>query len=257
MAKFIAECRVVLNKPLNTEYFIVTITSDRVITDVRPGQFVQVRVDGSKDIFLRRPISVYDINRGKNQIKLLIRIAGEGTRALSDLSEGDMLNIITPLGNSFTIPPEGSRSLLIGGGVGVAPLFLLGRELKAAGRNFSFLLGYRSSEQIIEKESFSSLADLFITTNDGSYGIMGLVTSHPVISSGDFTHIFTCGPDQMMRSVASIAVSSGIDCEVSLENLMACGIGTCLCCVEPTIDGNLNSCTEGPVFNIKRLKWQI
>lgn len=257
MAKFIAECRVVSNRHLNSDYFIVTITSDRVIINVRPGQFVQVRVDASKETFLRRPISVYDIEREKNQIKLLIRIAGKGTRALSELSEGDRLNIITPLGNSFTMPPEGSRSLLIGGGVGVAPLFMLGRELNAEGRHFSFLLGYRSSEQIIEQERFASLANLFITTDDGSYGTMGLVTSHPIINSGDFTHFFTCGPDLMMRSVASIAASLDTECEVSLENLMACGIGTCLCCVEPTIDGNLNSCTEGPVFNIKRLKWQI
>ena len=257
MAKFIAECRVVLNRHLNNEYFILTLTSDHVITDVRSGQFVQVRVDGSRDTFLRRPISVYDTDRDKNQIKLLIRIAGEGTRLLSKLSEGASLNIVTPLGNSFTIPPEGSRSLLVGGGVGVAPLFLLGRELKAEGRHFSFLQGYRSSDQIIEEESFASLADLFITTDDGSYGTMGVVTSHPVITRGDFTHIFTCGPDPMMRSVASIAASSGIECEVSLENLMACGIGICLCCVEPTTDGNLNSCMDGPVFNIKRLKWQI
>lgn len=242
---------------LNNEYFIITLTSDRLITDVRAGQFVQVRVDGSRDTFLRRPVSVYDLDRDKNQIKLLIRIAGEGTRTLSELTEGDSLNIITPLGKSFTLPPAGSRSLLVGGGVGVAPLYLLGKELKEAGRDFSFLIGYRSSDQIIEEESFASLAPLHLTTDDGSSGIKGVVTSHPVILSGDYTHIYTCGPDPMMHRVASIAYASGIECEVSLENLMACGIGICLCCVEPTIDGNLNSCTEGPVFNIKRLKWQI
>jgi dihydroorotate dehydrogenase electron transfer subunit len=257
MAKLIAECRVVKIRHLNNEYFIITLTSGRVITDVRAGQFVQVRVDGSRDTFLRRPVSVYDIDPEKNQIRLLIRIAGEGTRTLSELSEGETLNIITPLGNSFTLPPEGSRSLLVGGGVGVAPLYLLGRELKDAKRDFSFLLGYRSSDQIIEEESFAALAPLHLTTDDGSYGTRGMVTSHPVILSGDYTHIFTCGPDPMMRSVASLAYASGKECEVSLENLMACGIGICLCCVEPTTEGNLNSCTEGPVFNIKRLKWQI
>ena len=167
------------------------------------------------------------------------------------------MNIILPLGNSFTIQEPGSKVLLIGGGVGVAPLFLLGKSLSKRGVDFSFLLGYRTANQVIEPDRFSSVGELLITTEDGTVGHKGLVTSHPVITTGGYTHIFCCGPDPMMRGVAAIAKKNKIECEVSLENMMACGIGICLCCVENTTGGNVNTCTEGPVFNINKLKWQI
>lgn len=257
MAKRSVDTEVISNTPLNIEYFILRLSINQEIGDIKPGQFVQVRVDDSRSTFLRRPISVYDVDNSENSIHLLIKIAGEGTLALSHLKPGSRVNLLMPLGNSFTIPPEGSRSLLVGGGVGVAPLYLLGKMLKERGLSFNYLLGYRSSSQVIEQSKFRELADLHITTEDGTEGVKGVVTDHPLFGADGFTNIFCCGPDPMMRAVAALAFSKGIDCEVSLENMMACGIGVCLCCVEPTVRGNVNTCTEGPVFNIKELKWQI
>lgn len=250
------DTRVLSNTWLSNDYFVLELSMDHSPAGIKPGQFVQVRVDNSPGTFLRRPISVYDINIERNSIRLLIKIAGAGTAALNGLKKGDKLNIITPLGNSFTIPAKGSKALLVGGGVGVAPLYLLGKKLKEMGIQFSFLLGYRSASHIIEPERFKELGELLITTDDGSAGHRGMVISHPELSSGNYSNIYCCGPDIMMKSVASIASSRGIDCEVSLENMMACGIGICLCCIEETTRGNVNTCTEGPVFNIKELKWQ-
>lgn len=257
MKKRSVDTMIISNTSLTGGYFVLELALDHSLSDIKPGQFVQVRVDKSPGTFLRRPISIYDVDIASNRMRLLIKIAGEGTAALSRLSRGDKLNIITPLGNSFTMPDKGSRALLVGGGVGVAPLYLLGSKLKEHGIPFSFLLGYRTSLQIIEPERFKRLGELLVTTDDGSAGHKGMVISHPALASDNYTNIFTCGPDLMMRSVASIALSRNIECEVSLENMMACGIGICLCCIEETTRGNVNSCTEGPVFNIKDLKWQI
>lgn len=257
MAKRTVNTTVVSNSKLTNEYFVLKLLTDYDLDDIRPGQFVQVRVDGSPSTFLRRPISVYDVDSDTGIMSLLIKIAGSGTLVLSQLQPGANLNILMPLGNSFTIPAEGTNSLLVGGGVGVAPMHLLGRRMKEAGLKFSFLLGYRSAEQVIEADRFGSLGELLLATEDGSMGHKGMIISHPALLSGNYTHIFCCGPDPMMKAVAAIARANNIECEVSLENMMACGIGICLCCVENTSRGNVNTCTEGPVFNTNELKWQI
>jgi len=251
------DTRVISNTWLTSEYFVLELALDHSLDGIKPGQFVQVRVDNSPGTFLRRPISIYDVDLDRNLMRLLIKVAGEGTSSLSRLKKDDILNIITPLGNSFSIPGKDSRALLVGGGVGVAPLYLMGKILFERGIPFSFLLGYRTASQLIEPDKFRSLGELFITTDDGTAGHKGMVISHPVLTSGSHNRIYCCGPDPMMKAVAAIAASRKIECEVSLENMMACGIGICLCCIEETVRGNLNTCTEGPVFNIKELKWQI
>lgn len=242
------------NRRLNADNFLLVLHSAEM-PEIRAGQFVNVKVENSPATFLRRPISVHDVNAGEGLLYLLIKIAGNGTAKLSELKPGDKLNIILPLGNWFT-QPENGRCLLIGGGVGIAPLLHLSKELQAKGMLPVVLIGTRSSKDIILKEEFEKHAKVYHTTEDGSYGEKGYPTQHSILKE-KFDHIFCCGPEPMMKAVAGYAYAHQIDCEVSLENMMACGIGACLCCVNDTKEGHKCVCTEGPVFNINDLKWQI
>jgi dihydroorotate dehydrogenase electron transfer subunit len=255
MAKIILDCKINDNTQLNKDFFILELLSDLILPEILPGQFVQVRIDGSPKTFLRRPFSIHDVDYNKNTLKLLIQIAGEGTRTLSRLRKGEILNLIVPLGNSFSLPPEGEKTLLVGGGCGVAPLLFLAKYLKLNGCEFDILMGFRNKDRLIEYNEYKKLARVFLTTEDGSEGERGFVTDHPVMAERNYSRIYCCGPEPMMKAVAEYSGRHEIHCEVSLENLMACGIGVCLCCVVNTSSGYVCSCTEGPVFNINNLKW--
>jgi len=255
MAKRIESLKIIDKQQLTRDIFVLELSGKEKIPEMLPGQFVEVRVEGSPDTFLRRPFSVHDVNYGQNTFKLLIQIAGKGTEKLSRLNKGEYLNLIYPLGNSFSLPSGAQKILLIGGGCGVAPLLFLGKYLKANGHNPDVLLGFRNSERIIEYDEYLKLGRVFLTTEDGSSGEKGFVTDHQVLKAAGYDRIYCCGPEPMMKAVASYSRENKIDCEVSLENLMGCGIGVCLCCIVPTVRGNLCTCTDGPVFNIKDLKW--
>lgn len=247
------------NSRLNRNYSLIklTTTDKTLLPDMYPGQFVEIKVNNSPDTFLRRPISVNFLDKNKNELWLLIQVVGEGTRKMAEYEQGDIVNLLLPLGNSFTIPPDNQQGnlLLIGGGVGIAPLLYHGYVLKKKGYNPNFLLGVRSKEDLLQLDEFSKYGEVYCTTEDGSYGEKGYVTNHSVLANTQFSMIYTCGPKPMMVAVAQYAKSKNINCEVSLENLMACGFGVCLCCVENTHEGNVCVCNEGPVFNIKKLKW--
>lgn len=250
-------------------YVLLQLTDpERPLPDMLPGQFVQVRIDGSPSTFLRRPVSINLVRRECNELWLLVHVVGAGTRALAGLREGAMVNVLLPLGNGFTLPRlSDDRLLLVGGGVGTAPLLYLGQEMLRMGVRPVFLLGARSASDLLQLDLFRQLGDVYLTTEDGSAGERGFVTQHSIwqtsqffsapasTSSHPFTRICTCGPKPMMMAVARLAREKGIPCEASLENLMACGLGACLCCVEDTTDGHLCVCTEGPVFSTDKLKW--
>lgn len=225
------------------------------LSGIRPGQFVQVDAD-CKDVLLRRPISINRFDSATGELWLLVRDAGKATGHLvSSVGPGSKLNILMPLGNGFTVAgQEGRRVLLVGGGVGVAPLLQLGIDLRNAGAEPEFLLGARTEADLLEMEEFRKVGTVNVTTEDGSAGVKGFVTDHPALSSPR-DMICCCGPAPMMKAVAAAARAAGICCEVSLENMMACGLGACLCCVEKTVKGNVCVCTEGPVFNINQLTW--
>jgi len=255
MAKRIESLKVIDNKHINSDIFVLELSSESELPEMKPGQFVQVKVESSPETFLRRPISVHDADYGSNSIKLLIQVAGNGTGKLSLLAEGDQLNIIYPLGNSFTLPDAGMKTLLVGGGCGTAPLMFLGKYLKSKGFKPDIILGFRNKRRIIEYEEYLKIGKVFLTTEDGSEGEKGFAADHSILRSAEYDKVYCCGPEPMMKAVAGLCRSRRIDCEVSLENLMGCGIGACLCCVVETVRGNLCSCTEGPVFNINDLKW--
>lgn len=259
MKKYVLDLRVTENEALHCHYVLIKATTPdgTPLPEMCPGQFAELRVDGSATTFLRRPISINFVDTEKNEVWFLIQLVGDGTRRLATLRYGDTLNVVLPLGNGFSLPKTEEKVLLIGGGVGTAPMLYLGARLKALGVKPHFLLGARSAQDLLQREQFESLGTVDITTEDGSCGEKGYVTQHSLLQREHFDRIYTCGPKPMMVAVARYAKEQNITCEVSLENTMACGVGACLCCVENTVEGHLCVCKEGPVFNIEKLLWLI
>lgn len=256
MKKYVLDLTVSAVERINEKYVLIRLADDKPLPDMLPGQFVEVRVDNSPTTFLRRPISISFVDRSRNELWLLVAAIGDGTRAMASLAVGSRLNCLLPLGNGFTMPSSASeRVLLVGGGVGVAPLLYMGAEMRRCGCEPTFLLGARRSADLLLLDHFRRYGRVFVTTEDGSAGERDFVTNHSVLQSEHFDRIQTCGPKPMMVAVARYAAAAGIDCEASLENMMACGVGACLCCVEKTTEGNLCVCKEGPVFNINKLLW--
>jgi dihydroorotate dehydrogenase electron transfer subunit len=261
MKKYISDWTVKENTLFNeSRYCLLKLGNDENIPEILPGQFVQVLIENSPTTFLRRPVSVHFVDKERNELWLLVQVIGDGTRKLSELKKGDRLNLVYPLGNGFSLPEKSDKSgkfLLIGGGVGTAPLLYLGACLQKLGYEPEFLLGVKTETDLLQINEFEKFGKVHVTTEDGSAGEKGYVTNHSVLQPADFDFIYTCGPKPMMAAVAKYAREKGIACEVSLENTMACGIGACLCCVEKTVRGNICVCTEGPIFNINQLIWQI
>ena len=258
MKKYILDLIVTENVRLHANYVLLKLSSSSPLPEMLPGQFAEIRVDGSPSTFLRRPISINYVDRLRNEVWFLIQLIGDGTKRLGEAKANDIINVVLPLGNSFTMPEMPSNKLLlVGGGVGTAPMLYLGEQLAKKGCKPTFLLGARSNKDLLQLDQFEAYGDVYTTTEDGSYGEKGYVTQHSILSKVEFEQIYTCGPKPMMVAVAKYAKSKGINCEVSLENTMACGIGACLCCVENTTEGHLCVCKEGPIFNINKLLWQI
>uniref|UniRef100_UPI003216ADDF dihydroorotate dehydrogenase electron transfer subunit n=1 Tax=uncultured Draconibacterium sp. TaxID=1573823 RepID=UPI003216ADDF len=255
--KFVADFTVVENKKLNSTNFLIKIKSDLTLPEIKPGQFVNVEVKDAADIFLRRPFSVFEVDYRENTLSMIIKILGRGSKKLTQIKEGESMSLVFPLGKSFTYPEQTDRILLIGGGSGVAPMLFLAKESGLPVDNVDILLGARTREDHIDVCNYSSYAKLHYASEDGSLGEKGFVTQHSVFTTNlaAYNKIYACGPDGMMRAIAKEAKAAGVFCEVSLENLMACGFGVCLCCIEPTNKGNQCVCTDGPVFNINELKW--
>ena len=257
MKKYILDLSVVSVEHIHERYVLIKLTQALPLPEMVPGQFVEVRVDGSPKTFLRRPISIHFVDREHNELWLLVATVGDGTRKLAQLQSGDLLNCVLPLGNGFTPAKPGEKVLLVGGGVGVAPLLYMGAAMAKARIEPTFLLGARTQKDLLMLAAFEQYGRVFVTTEDGSAGEKGFVTNHSLLQQEHFDRISTCGPTPMMKSVARLAKAQYIDCEVSLENLMACGVGACLCCVENTTEGHVCVCKEGPVFNTRKLLWQL
>jgi dihydroorotate dehydrogenase electron transfer subunit len=275
--KTITDFSVVSCQKLNDRIVLIKLTpaDGKPMQAMRPGQFVEVRVEDVPSVFLRRPISIHFVDVERNELWLLVQTVGDATQRMAQLQAGDRLNLVYPLGNGFTLPAavdaskeeqaKPKRCLLVGGGVGIAPLLQLGAELRQLGHEVIFLLGGRKSSDLTQLEEFGRYGQVLITTEDGSVipGLdcqRGFVTNHSVWQQGQFDCIRVCGPKPMMKAVARMALSTGVDtphyCEVSLENKMACGLGVCLCCVEDTKEGHKCVCSDGPVFDVKDLKWE-
>ena len=255
MKKVLVDLTIKEVQHVNANCVLLVMRSETPLPATFPGQFAELRVDNTPSVVLRRPISVHSFDAEKNEIGFLVQVVGDGTRWLASLKVGDKVNTLMPLGNGFTMPAEaGGRYLLVGGGVGSAPLYYLAEQLKKNGNDFVILIGARSAKDLYRRDAYEALGRVEYTTEDGSLGEKGYVTNHSVLAE-KFDRIYTCGPKPMMLAVAKYARENGIACEVSLENKMACGLGACLCCVEDTKEGHKCVCTDGPVFSIDELKW--
>jgi len=258
MKKYILDLTVREALNVGKQFVLLRLTSENPLPEMLPGQFVEVRVDETPSVLLRRPISIHYYDKKANELGLLVQLVGNGTRWMATLKAGDVLNVVLPLGNGFTLPADNTvRPLLVGGGVGVAPLLYLGMKLKEMGITPTFLLGSRTENELMQIAEFEIVVRVSATTENGAVGEQGYVTQHSVLAREQFDQVYTCGPKPMMVAVARWAKGAGVVCEVSLENKMACGVGACLCCVEDTKEGNVCVCKEGPVFSIDKLSWQI
>ncbi len=236
---------IIENIPLTKTVFSLRLAGDT--SDVRCGQFVNIKLDS---FFLRRPISVCDSEDGA--LTLLYKVVGAGTEAMSKMLPGESLDILTGLGNGYDITKAGSRPLLIGGGVGIPPLYKLAKELIAEGKAVTVILGFNTAEEIFYKAEFEALgATVYVTTVDGSFGERGFVTD--VMKNLKYTYFFTCGPEPMLRAVYKTSETSG---QFSFEERMGCGFGACMGCSCKTVTGNKRICKEGPVLTKEDIIWE-
>ena len=211
----------------------------------RPGQFVNIKLDG---LFLRRPISVCDVEG--DVLTILYKVVGKGTEMMRDMKEGT-LDILTGLGNGYDLSLVGDKPLVIGGGVGVPPLYLLTKKLIEAGKTVTVILGFNTADEVFYEEEFKKLgADVIVTTVDGSYGIKGFVTD--AMGDLDYSHFCTCGPEAMLKAVSKAALTSG---QMSFEERMGCGFGACMGCSCETLTGYKRICKEGPVMMKEEILW--
>jgi len=248
---------VVANEQVASGVGLVVFDAPRTAAAVLPGQFVHVRIAEGASFLLRRPFSVHRVRGGR--IEVLYQVVGVGTRALAESAPGALMDLIGPLGHGWEIPPQTAHALLVAGGLGAAPLGMLAEELAARGVAVTVAAGAPSEERLLARSLFEEVARrVELATDDGSCGTAGLVTGvcERLLADEALDVVYTCGPEPMQRIVASQAAAAGVPCQVSLERLMACGIGACLSCVVPTTDGLKRACVDGPVFDAARVVWE-
>ena len=258
--KFGEIVKVVSQNSLGNGIFDMVLQTENIAKAARSGQFVSVYSNDASKL-LPRPISLCGIDREKGTLRLVYRVTGEGTgtEEFSRLKAGDTVKILGPLGNGFTVV-SGKKAFLIGGGIGVPPMLQLAKEMKASGEDIQVVMGYRNSDTFLLEE-FEEVAETFVATEDGSLGIKGNVIDAIKSEKLNADIIYTCGPTPMLRALKAYAEENNMECYISMEERMACGIGACLACVcksrEKDAHTNVNNkriCKEGPVFNAKEVE---
>lgn len=249
--------------------FLIKLLALSVAQDALPGQFIYIKCSKDNYPLLRRPISIHRIDKEKGEIYILFQVKGEGTNLLSQRAVGDDLDIVGPIGNGFTIYPESKKIVIVGGGIGVAPLLALAEKSLTEGKELRVLIGASKKEMVINEESIKNLGvKVEVATDDGSYMYKGFVTDllEKTIKEGWLAdQVFVCGPEPMLRKVANIALRANIHCQVSLEERMGCGIGACMTCVckikikEKQTDKEdykyKRVCIDGPIFEANEVIW--
>lgn len=247
---------VVTNERVATGVCRVVLDAPRTAAAVQPGQFVHLRISRSADFILRRPFSVHRARGGR--LEILYQVVGRGTRVLEDARPGDVMDVLGPIGHGWVIPEGISRALVVAGGLGAAPMGMLVEQLAERGVQVTFAQGAPSAGRLLARELFDSLCRRsVVATDDGSAGTCGFVT---VLSAEQLERerpdvVYVCGPEPMQRIVAEQCAAADVPCQVSLERLMACGIGACLSCVVLTRDGQKRACVDGPVFDATDVVW--
>ena len=233
------------NIPLTDSVYKMHLVGD-VSAITAPGQFINIKLDG---LFLRRPISVCDVS--EDSVTILYKVVGTGTEQMSQMKEG-VLDVLTGLGNGYDTSLSGEKPLLLGGGVGVPPLYLLAKKLIAEGKSVTVILGFNTKDEIFYEEEFKALgAKVYVTTVDGSYGIRGFVTD--AMKDLEYSYFYTCGPEPMLKAIFNASQTSG---QLSFEERMGCGFGACMGCSCKTITGYKRICKEGPVLRKEEILWE-
>ncbi len=236
---------VIENIALTDNVYKMTLRGD-VSAITAPGQFVNIKLDG---LFLRRPISVCDVVG--DRLTIIYKVVGKGTVQLAQMQK-ETLDVLTGLGNGYELSVSGDRPVLLGGGVGVPPMYLLAKNLLAQGKKVSVILGFNTKNEVFFEKEFLALgADVTVTTVDGSYGVKGFVTD--ALSNVDYTYFYTCGPEPMLKAVYRATKTSG---QMSFEKRMGCGFGACMGCSCKTITGYKRICKEGPVMKKEEILWE-
>lgn len=247
---------VVSNASVGPDLYEVVLRAPRTAASIRGGQFVHLSIS-REALTLRRPLSVYRTD-GEN-IHIVYHAKGDGTRLLAGKLAGDeSMDLIGPIGRPWPIPERCKRALIVGGGVGAAPLGMLAQELRDRGVAVVTLLGAQSAPRLVGEDHFIACgADVTCSTDDGSYGVTGLITEplRELLETERFDVAYVCGPEVMQIKVSALTVFHGVQTFVSLERLMACGVGACLSCVVPTIHGQKRACVDGPVFDAEEVLW--
>ena len=235
------------NLQLTENIFRMKLKGD-VSAVTAPGQFVDIRIE---DYYLRRPISVCDVENG--EIIIIYKTVGHGTDAMSHMTAGEKLDVLTGLGNGYDLNRSGEHPLLIGGGVGVPPLYMLAKKLKEQHKEVSVILGFNTAKEVFYETEFKAIGcDVKVTTVDGSYGNKGFVTNaFPLVENYTFT--YACGPMPMLKAVYNTAVTDG---QYSFEERMGCGFGACMGCSTKTKNGYKRVCKDGPVFDKEEILWE-
>ncbi len=237
---------IVKNTALTESVFEMVLKGD-VSAITAPGQFVNLKLSG---LYLRRPISVCDL--GEDTLTIVYKAVGKGTEQMSRMLQGDHVDILTGLGNGYDLSLSGNKPVLLGGGVGVPPMYLLAKRLLAQGKHVCVILGFNTRSEIFYEEQFKELgADVTVTTADGSYGVKGFVTD--ALKGMDYTYFYTCGPEPMLKAVYKASKTSG---QMSFEKRMGCGFGACMGCSCKTITGYKRICKEGPVMKKEEILWE-
>ncbi len=254
--RFQQDVEVVKNVKVSTDHYHLALRDDgRLSGEAKPGQFVNLSIPRREDLLLRRPFSIAVMRPEESMLEIVYHVVGKGTRAMAGLKPGDRVDLMGPLGKGFTIP-ERENCLLLGGGCGVAPLWGLAEELQRKENRLVALLGFQSADRVLGEEVFKRCgAEVFVTTDDGSYGLKGFASAHlEKVMNRPLDRVYVCGPIGMLKAIFPAIKKARIKGEVSLEERMGCGYGVCLSCVVDVRKGGAlekqRVCTEGPVFDI-------
>lgn len=257
------KARIIANDYVGPRLYLMTLSSPEISRSIEPGQFVHMKVPRMETHILRRPFSVYSCDAEAGTIDVLYQVVGFGTDHMTGLEPGEECELIGPVGATWN-PPEQGRCLLVGGGVGAAPLFMLCQRIASSQATVDVVLGAQTKDALVCRDRYAEVlgGEPRCATDDGTYGRAGFCTSlveealaQAAADGAPYDYLAVCGPEPLMRIVAGLASEAGVRCEVSMEKRMACGIGACLSCVVDTVEGKKRACVDGPVFDAGKVVW--